>query len=156
MDTLERMASDDNTDVSVHEAMADALLLRAWIAHKNGDSAQSLRSLDEVRTHLQAIEASGALTDERRGRLAAALVMAGEIQSAENDLPAAEESWSEALNQLAQVSDTTASPYVRDPLARALFWSGQPDQASQVRQELQAHGYTPIRPWPEAPDTHDE
>lgn len=149
---LESMAGGDDTDISVHEALADALLLRAWVARAAGDNVGSLHSLREVRAHLQAIEARGALNDERRGRLAAALVLEGEIQAAENDLAGARESWQAALRQLSQVSETTASPYVQDPLARALLWTDQTERASAVMQRLNQQGYRPIRSWPSAPD----
>jgi tetratricopeptide (TPR) repeat protein len=149
---LEGMAAGDDTDVSVHEMLADALWLRAWVARATGETAGSRQFLDEARAHLRAIEDRGALNDERRGRLAAALVMEGEIQAAENELTGAQESWQAALAQLSQVSGGADSPYVQDPLARALMWTGQTDRASEVIQRLNQQGYLPIRPWPDVPD----
>lgn len=150
--TLERMAEGDNTDLSLLEALADAELLRAWVASAAGDPAAARDSLGQTRAHIRAIEASGTLSDERRGRLAAALVLEGELQAADGDLAGARQNWQAALGELALVDDATGSPQVLDPLARALAWTGQHEQASRVRARLDQHGYQPIRPWPAAAD----
>lgn len=150
--TLERMVEGDNTDLSLLEALADAELLRAWVAIGAGDPAAAGDSLGRARVHIRDMESRGALNDERRGRLAAALVLEGELQAADGNLAGARQNWQAALRELALVDDTTGSPLVRDPLARALALTGQHEQASRVRARLDQHGYRPIRPWPAAAD----
>lgn len=150
--TLERMVEGDNTDLSLLEALADAELLRAWVAIGAGDPAAAGDSLGRARVHIRDMESRSALNDERRGRLAAALVLEGELQAAGGNLAGARQNWQAALRELALVDDTTGSPLVRDPLARALALTGQHEQASRVRARLDQHGYRPIRPWPAAAD----
>lgn len=104
-----------------------------------------------MRGYLEAIGATGALSDERRGRLASALVLMGELRFATGRGVEARRVWQDALDVVGPPRETSESPHVRDPELRALILSGQKAQAERLRVRLDQSGYRPLRPWPSPP-----
>jgi tetratricopeptide (TPR) repeat protein len=148
LDTLEDMTASDRTDVSVHEALADAYFALAWLEYEAGNAAAALGAVDGSLEHLTALGQDGPLDRDLRGRTASALVLSGEIQALDGETEAARRAWLRALALLEDPQDQSRSPRVVDPLARALALSGSTERAQQIRALAESMGYRPLRPWP--------
>jgi hypothetical protein len=120
-----------------------------WVYQANNDVAAALESNQQAVEHLQVIQASNRLNDERTGKLASIYVVSGELLAAQGDVAAAQQAWKQANDLLDRVLPSSQSPFLLDPWVRLLILSGQRAEAQELSGTISAGRYVPLKPWPD-------
>jgi eukaryotic-like serine/threonine-protein kinase len=92
----------------------------------------------------------GRARDTDVGECALACVLAGEIAATSGDQSSARHLWQKASDLLAPRLAGTHDHYLLDPAVRAATRLGHTDEARTMLAQLEATGYTPADPWPDA------
>ena len=129
--------------------LASARVLVARLALARGDAASARAALGGARALLEPAWKSHRNETLRLG-LANALVAGGEAAQAEGDAAAADAAWRDA-RRLLESDAPGVLPFARlDPLVRTLRHLGDESAAMNYRARLDAGGYVPLQPWPDA------
>jgi hypothetical protein len=142
------MIASDVIDYNVHEHLADAYRLTAWIDQGNDRPAAALENNQKAIEHMQVIKQADRLNSQRTGKLASFYVERGELYTIQHDAEEAQQSWAYAKKLLeGDISDTQAH-YLLDPWIRLLIFNDQMDDALKISSALEARHYKPLKPWP--------
>ena len=145
---LESMIASDITDYNIHEHLADAYRLKAWIHQENDSLGAALEYNQKAIEQMQVIKQADRLNIERTGKLASVYVERGELYIAQDNAGQAQQSWQHATRLLANEIIDTQAHYLLDPWIRLLIFNDQVDEALQISGALKAHHYKPLKPWP--------
>jgi tetratricopeptide (TPR) repeat protein len=146
---LQSIIASGTADYNVHYHLADAYDLATWVYKANNDVAAALESNQQAVDHLQVIQASNRLNDERTGKLASIYVVSGELLAAQGDFAAAQRAWKQANDLLERVVPSSQSPFLLDPWVRLSILSGRRAEAQELSGTISAGRYVPLRPWPD-------
>jgi hypothetical protein len=145
---LQSIIASGTADYNVHSHLADAYDLAAWVYQASNDVAAALESNQQAMGHLQVIQASNRLNDERTGKLASIYVVSSELLAARGDAAGAQRAWKQANDLLEFIAPSSQSPFLLDPWVRLLILSGRRPEAQEVSGTISAGRYVPLRPWP--------
>ena len=145
---LETMTASDIIDHNVHEHLADAYRLAAWIHQKNDKLVVALEYNQKGIEHMHIIKQADRLNIERTGKLASIYVERGELYAAQGNAEEAQQSWQIAGSLLANEINDTQAHYLLDPWIRLLMFNDQMDDALKLSGALEARHYIPLNPWP--------
>ncbi len=146
---LEEIIAQTPEDHNVHDHLAAAYQLLAWIHHSSNEIESASIAIDKSTINMEALQLEGRLISERTGRLAIIYLDRAELQSMSGNDPAAQNSFQLAKDLLTEKAADSNDPFILDPWARLLFMDGRKEEARQIIDELSARQYLPLKPWPD-------
>jgi tetratricopeptide (TPR) repeat protein len=146
---LEKIRSQATEDHNVHDHLADAYHLIAWIHQSSDEIDSGLEAIDKAILNMEALQLEGRLDTERTGKLATIYLAKAELQSISGNDPAAQNSLQSARDLLTEKVANSKAHYLLDPWTRSLLMDGRKEEARQIIDELSARQYLPLKPWPD-------
>ena len=141
--------SQATEDHNVHDSLADAYHLVAWVHQSSNEIESGLEATDHAIINMEALQLEGRLDTKRTGKLATIYLTRAELQSISGDDPAAQNALGSAKDLLTEKAVTSKAPYILDPWARLLLTDGREEEARQIIDGLSARQYLPLKPWPD-------
>ena len=146
---LEKLAASVATDRGVTATLAIAWRLEAQLRNTAGE-AGSADAAARALTIGQSLVDQDRAGDIHRGEFANACVIAGIIAQRGGDSTEARRHWQAAVEAVQDRGMASRQWRLLDPAARALLL-GRTAAAREILDRLNAIGYQPFEPWPDAP-----